>query len=199
MNLSSICRSGSGDARPYWINMGLFYPAILGALIYEIGPSLYSLPWTWGPARILVFVMLLHYALDYAYSADDRSKAEYSWCKFPFDFALVWLLYAAVRTANASILEPSSVVSVCWLLLLTKICAFAWELVSDRDQCAKKLALASDIIPLLGYALLIFLYTNGAAVPEGVIKLLIVVVIIDAVLYWIHEPLYKLCKTDAAK
>ena len=83
MNLSSICRSGSGDARPYWINMGLFYPAILGALIYEIGPSLYSLPWTWGPARILVFVMLLHYALDYAYSADDRSKAEYCGASFP--------------------------------------------------------------------------------------------------------------------
>lgn len=50
--------------------------------------------------------------------------------------------------------------------VLTKICAFAWEPVRDRDQCAKKLALASGIIPLLGYALLIFLYANGAAVPR---------------------------------
>ena len=85
---------------------------------------------------------------------------------------------------------------MCWLLLLTKICAFVWELVSDRDQCAKKLALASDIIPLLGYALLIFLYTNGAAVPEGVIKLLIAVVIVDAALYWVHEAIYKRCKGE---
>lgn len=176
--------------------MGLFYPGILGALIYEVGPHLYSWPWTWDAPRCLVFVMLLHYALDYAYTADDKSKQEYSWCKFPFDFILVWLLYAALRTAHASLLAPSIVVQVCWLLLATKVCAILWESLGSvhPDKFAKKLSLASDAIPLTGYLLLIALYKSEAAVPEGVVILLIAVVILDAVLYWIHEPIYEALK-----
>lgn len=114
----------------------------------------------------------------------------------PFDFILVWLLYAALRTANESILTPSSVVDVCWLMLATKLCAIGWEALGSlhADKVAKKLALASDVIPLLGYAGLIFLYNRGAAVPDGVVKLLSFVVIVDAALYWVHEPIYKALK-----
>ena len=192
----STCRQGARDSRPYWINLGLFYPGILGALIYEIGPHLYSWPWTWGPSRLLLFVMLLHYALDYAYSADDESKKEYSWCKFPFDFVLVWLLYAALRTADDSLLNPSRVLQVCWLMLATKVCAILWESLGSihPDKLARNLALASDALPLLGYGLLIFLYKREAAVPEGIVMLLIGAVVVDAVLYWVHEPMYRALK-----
>jgi len=173
--------------------MGLFYPGILGALIYEAGPHLYSWPWTWNPNRFLIFVMMVHYALDFAYTADETSKNEYSWCKFPFDFVLVWLLYAALRTADAAVLEPSSVIQVCWWMLATKVCAFLWESFGSvhPDGFAKTLALCSDAVPLILYLLLILLYTSGALVPEGVVKLLIALVILDAVLYWVHEPLYQ--------
>jgi hypothetical protein len=185
---------GKNDSRPYWINLGLFYPGILGALIYEAGPRLYS--WPWDSSRILIFVMLTHYALDYAYSVDEKNKREYSWCKFPFDFIIVWLLYAALKTATISPLDPSGVLQICWLLLATKVCALFWELLNNAhpDKCAKHLAMASDFVPLLGYGILISIFKNGSLVPEGLVNLLIVVVIVDAALYWVHEPMYRLVK-----
>jgi hypothetical protein len=190
-----VSDSAALDSRPYWIIMGLFYPGILGALIYEIGPQLYSWPWTWGAPRILLFVMLLHYALDYAYTADDQSKSEYSWYKFPFDFVLVWLLYAALRAANANLSDASSVVYVCWLMLATKLCALLWESVAiHRAKRARYLALVSDAIPLLSYGALIIFYARGAVLPGGVVVLLIFLVLLDALLYWVHRPVYELFK-----
>lgn len=178
--------------------MGLIYPAILGALIVETGPLLYSWPWTWDASQFLVFVMLVYYVLDYAYSVDNKSRRSYSWCKFPFDFISVWLIYAALKTAIEPPLDPSDVAQICWFMLAMKGCALGWEILGSvhPDNVARTVALVSDFFPMLFYVILICLYINGNLVPAGLVKLLIVIVILDAILYWIHEPVYQFFKRE---
>lgn len=195
--LGNLCKANAADPRHYWIIMGLMYPGILGALIYELAPHLlYTSPLKWQLCQWLVLALMVHFALDFAYSADDKSKQEYSWCKFPFDMAIVWLLYAALKAAGEGVTDPAGVARVCEWMTLTRICAIAWEWLGSRhpDKLAKWIAIMSDAIPLLGYVLVRFFTLNENLLPTSVLPALILVVVIDSVLYWFHEPIYRLFK-----
>jgi hypothetical protein len=186
------------DERPFWINMGLLYPGISGAVLYEAGPHLFSWPWTWAAPQLLLFVMLLNFTLDYAYSVDEKSRSDYSWWKIPFDFAIVWLLYAALKSVETADLDLSKVVRVGWLLAVTKVLALCWEAFGGRhrDATAKSIALVTDGVLCGGFFILAFLGSSGALVPDGVIWLLIVAVAVDAVLYLGYEWIYRQCTRD---
>jgi len=196
--LKGFCKTNTSDPRHYWIIMGLLYPGILGALIYELGPHLYSGPWTWKLEQWLVLALMVHFALDYAYSVDDKSRREYSWCKFPFDLAIVWLLYAALKAAGEGVTDPSRVMSVCLIMILTRTCAIVWEGTGSNrpDTLARVVAVASDAIPLVGYGVVLLKTRDGSLLPTGSLVGLLVVVALDSMLYWFHEPIYGLFKPE---
>jgi uncharacterized membrane-anchored protein len=146
--------------------------------------------------------MLVNFTLDYAYSVDEKSRNEYSWWKFPFDFAIVWLLFMALTSVvHAADLDLAKVVRLCGLLAATKFLALCWEGFGGRhrDNTAKAIALVTDGVLCLGYLMLGFLANSEALVPDGVIWLLIIAVVIDAVSYLAYESIYRLWARDATR
>ena len=169
------------DPNPYWIMTGLVYPGILATFLFEFFKEFKELSWENFPTKgLLVLLLIIHYAFDYAYTVDDRTKKVYSWPPFFLDLIIVILMAFAIFQAKLSCLLWVSVG-----MFLTKCLALGWEL-TERKRFKNNstwLGTISDGLPTLLYFFMVLYYSIFSGPVVGP---LILVVLVDIVLYVVH-------------
>ncbi len=123
--------------KTFKFTIGLLYPAVLGALIYEIFSGLPHTSfkaigddWTKYP---LVLGIIIVFAFDYLYTNTEDIRSTYSVRQGLCDFLIVSVLFISMKTALGNPMFEFFRGYLALLLAVAKFLAFLWE-VLDRDK-----------------------------------------------------------------
>ncbi len=143
------CTDNNEESRLHVVMATLIYPAILGAIIYDVF-KLFILDVGKHPAPqliVLIFALILLYVVDYTYTVVERPK-KYSTCQFIGDLFIVISLFFAIKLVLAQIpimdtnesfrssfpQAPLVLSFPIFWLFITKILSVYWEVVEPpRD------------------------------------------------------------------
>jgi len=104
--------------------MGLVYPAFLGAIAYKLLEKSISEP-VQIPSVAICSAVVIHYAVDYAYTVTYSSNGKYNLAAAIFDFLIIGSLFVAGNSV-----WDSNVIEIQWLfpaMVFTKIFTLAWD------------------------------------------------------------------------
>jgi hypothetical protein len=122
----------SGRSLSHQLMVGLFYPAVLGAVFYTFLPFLeeHALVWEKPVAFLAAIGIFLHFCVDWTHTARAR---DYSWRTFLLDAGILLCLYSAFRSVHFFDGSPDyhaiaiSLAATYWLYLL-------WDLMLRRAE-----------------------------------------------------------------
>lgn len=159
--------------KKYNLVTALFYPAFLGAWLYEVMDAVFLSFTTVQKTAIVQLALsaslLFHYIVDYLYTFQSPPK-KYSSIQFFLDIGILFCLYAGLKISLSA--NYDSMMTGIWVAMsVMKLLAIAWKWV-EKDFKGMK------------YDGLFFLiYSIGAIFFPGAIWFFVVVCFIDAMCY----------------
>ena len=102
--------------------VGLFYPAVLGAISYKLLDIIIDSPKI--PTIVFGFAIVFHYVMDYVCTATE-TKSNYNWRSLIFDFMIIMALFVASNSIwNPVAIEIHVLFSA---MVATKIGTLFWD------------------------------------------------------------------------
>jgi len=175
--------------------IGLVYPAILGAIAYNLLDKIVYQNAQLASIAICITVVI-HYVVDYAYTATFTTKSNYNWLTAMCDILIITSLFVAGNSV-----WDAGLIKNYWLfpaMVLTKIGTLGW----DKTTSKKFERLPYDLFFLVVYIICALIFCPRIAIPGGTESLLksspplylvpVVFIFLDALFYGLH--IYKKCK-----
>ena len=109
---------------------GLIYPAILGAIIYNIFQGYEQAS---NIQMLFVIALALLFSFDFLFTADDDSKRIYNPIRLLLDFSLTLLTFKAIDLVIQPDF-PASLKTVGLCLFMFKFVSLLWELAGTKNE-----------------------------------------------------------------
>jgi hypothetical protein len=161
--------------------IGLLYPAILGSIIFNMFDAFSVQRITGDPVRyVLVFLILVHYVLDYLCTNTAKIRNDYSVPQGICDFLIVALLFISINAAyDVPRFQPLTPY-VALLLAGTKLLGVFWELFRRKK----------DLLAIKLFGIFFLVYYGVYLITASVqLVLLVVLLIIDIFTYYYFESI----------
>jgi len=148
----------------YRLMYGLLYPAVLGAIFYEVLPLIFRVSDIGLLKELLAALIVIHFAVDYATVGGIR---QYGWLPFFFDLVVICALYVAFSKIHIN--QPAGPAIMGVSLALTVVyCAFLGFLFSIWQALSHKaLLLATEAAGMLWFLLVGLLFPNPWLLVAG--------------------------------
>jgi hypothetical protein len=170
------------NKKQYFLITGFFYPAILGAFIFETMKYVLKFfhEWVSGkPVAVdwllssLVIMLILQYVADYLYIIEDEPETSYSTIRMLSDIGIIVAMYFGIMVPlNINAVEnPFLFVSLS--LMITKYLSVIWEM-HPKGRKIENI----DPIALLTDELLFVLYSSLAVIYSLIESLSIIAILI---------------------
>lgn len=145
--------------------VGLLYPAILGAIAYNFLDKIVSQTAQTASIAICIAVVI-HYAVDYTYTATFTTKSNYNAVAAIFDFFIIASLFVAGNSV-----WDSGLIRI-YLLFPAMVFTKIWTLFWDRAVFKEFQRLPCDLFFLVVYLICALIFCPCIAIPSGTESLL---------------------------
>lgn len=177
-----------------WKNVvvGLVYPAVLGAIAYNLFDKIVSQSAQIAPTAICIAVVI-HYVVDYTYTATFTTKGNYNVLPAILDFFII----ASLFVAGNSIWDSGLITS--YFLFPAMVATKLWTLLWDKAVFERCQRFPWDLGFLITYLICALVFCPRIAIKSGTDALLkssqllyllpSILIFLDAFFYALH--IYK--------